>query len=101
MLIRAGSRPDVFDDFNQAAALQSGQMFCGSDQAWLMHKLGPDMPVWDDRDGVYWFGGKYRQLAGREKTRVLFFPGSLKPWSAVRLDRYVRANYRLDLKEAA
>jgi hypothetical protein len=101
MLIRAGCRPDVFDDFNQAAALESGSLFCGSDQAWLMHKLGPGMPTWDESDGAYWFGGKYRQLGHKAKPRVLFFPGSMKPWTATKLDRFVSEHYRLDLKEAA
>src|SRR3546814_5749797 len=50
MMIRAGCRPDVYEDFNQKAALESGRLFCGSDQAWLMHKLGPNEAIWDDRD---------------------------------------------------
>jgi hypothetical protein len=100
MMIRAGCRPDVFEDFNQAAALESGRLYCGSDQAWLMHKLGPGLPVWDEADGVYWFGGIYRRRR-RVAPRVLFFPGGMKPWTAQAFDEFTRRHYRLDLKEAA
>lgn len=101
MLIRAGCRPDLFEDFNQEAALESGRLFCGSDQAWLMHKLGPAMPVWDDRDGVFWFGGAYKRRDRKRALRVLFFPGSMKPWTASLVDPFTRRHYRLDLQEAA
>lgn len=100
MLIRAGCRPEVFDDFNQDAALESGKLFRGSDQAWLMHKLGPNEAVWDESDGVYWFGGGYRKCRGTE-PRVLFFPGTLKPWNALKIDRFTGKHYRIEMKEAA
>jgi len=99
MLIRAGCRPQVFEDFNQAAALESGKLYCGSDQAWLMHKLGPNEATWDHRDGVYWFGGTYLKQPEVE-PRIVFFPGSMKPWTATLFDGFTRRNYRLD-KEAA
>lgn len=99
MLIRAGCRPKVFEDFNQNAAIESGARFCGSDQAWLMHKLGPDEAVWDEIDGVYWFSG--RRSLNRPPPRVLFFPGRIKPWQIGKADRYVGAHYRIELKEAA
>lgn len=101
MMIRAGCRPDVYEDFNQAAALESGRLFCGSDQAWLMHKLGPNEPVWDDADGVYWFGGAYRTRRDKVPPRVLFFPGNLKPWDVRKIDPFTREHYHLDLMEAA
>lgn len=100
MLIRAGCRPQVFDDFNQAAALESGRKFCGSDQAWLMHKLGPREKVWDERDGVYWYGAPY--LKGRQaEPRILFFPGGMKPWVAALFDGFTRHHYRLEMREVA
>lgn len=101
MMMTAGCRPQVYEDFNQEAALASGRLFCGSDQAWLMHKLGPDEKVWDDRDGVYWFGGAYRTRRNKEAPRVLFFPGSLKPWDARKIDPFTRENYHLDMMQAA
>jgi hypothetical protein len=99
VMMTAGCRPQVYEDFNQAAALESGRLFCGSDQAWLMHKLGPNEKVWDDRDGVYWFGGAYRRRP--VEPRILFFPGSLKPWDAAKIDPFTREHYRMDMMEAA
>src|SRR3546814_12769362 len=77
-LFRSGCRPDVYEDFNQKAALESGRLFCGSDQAWLMHKLGPNEAVWDDRDGVYWLGGAHRTRRDKVPPRGILFPGNLK-----------------------
>lgn len=99
MLIRAGCRPQVFETFNQDNALISGAQFCGSDQAWLAHCLGWGEATWDESDGVYWFGGKYRKQGHREPPRVLFFPGSTKPWTAAIFDGFTRAHYQA--KEAA
>lgn len=101
LLMTAGCRPAVYEDFNQEAALESGRLFCGSDQAWLMHKLGPNEKVWDDRDGVYWFGGAYRTRRDKAPPRVLFFPGNLKPWDVKKIDPFTRDHYHLDLMEAA
>jgi hypothetical protein len=99
MLIRAGSRPEVFEDFSPAGAMESGRQFVGSDQAWLAHKLGWSEATWDDGDGVSWFGSAYRRR--RERPRLLFFPGGMKPWDAARLDPFVAEHYRLELQEAA
>ena len=99
MLIRAGCRPQVYEDFTPEGAEQSGSEFCGSDQAWLAHKLGWNEPTWDETDGVYFYA-RYQRNYERLKPRVLFFPGSLKPWH-MSGDRFVRNNYRLTLKEAA
>lgn len=99
MLIRAGCRPAVFEDFDQAAALESSEQFIGSDQAWLAHKLGWNESVWDERDGVYWFNGKFRS---QDNARVLFFPGKTKPWDALgRTQKFTRRHYRMTTKEAA
>jgi hypothetical protein len=100
MLIRAGCRPQVFEDFNQDNALASGAEFCGSDQAWLAHRLGWNEKTWDETDGVFWFGNKYTQEC-EAPPRVLFFPGRLKPWTAALFDGFTRHHYRLDEKEAA
>jgi hypothetical protein len=101
MLIRAGRRPQVFEDFNQAAALESGALFCGSDQAWLAHRLGRGEKVWDEADGVYFFGSRYARLRRSVPPRVLFFPGHVKPWDVVNIDPFTNRHYRFDVKEAA
>lgn len=98
-LITAGCRPQVYEQFNQAAALESSAQFCGSDQAWLAHCLGWNEATWDEADGVHFYGPKYRRA--KEKPRVMFFPGTIKPWTAARLDKFVRQNYRIEMKEAA
>lgn len=103
MLIRAGCRPKVFERFNQAMATVSGETFVGSDQAWLALCLGAREKVWDERDGVYWYGSRYQRECKRETPRLLFFPGKIKPWTlaGIKADRFVTANYRIALKEAA
>lgn len=101
MLIRAGCRPEVFEDFTQEAALESGRLFCGSDQAWLAHKLGWDEATWSEADGVHWYSPRYRSARRVEAPRLLFFPGSLKPWNVTAFHPFTREHYRRDLQEAA
>lgn len=98
MLIRAGCRPHVFDDFDQAAAIESGALYCGSDQAWLAHRLGWNERTWSEQDGVHWFGTAY-MARRRPHPRVIFFPGKMKPWTVAKLDPLVGEHYRI--KEAA
>jgi hypothetical protein len=99
MLIKAGCRPQVFEDFTPEGAEQSGQEFCGSDQAWLAHCLGWNEATWDETDGVFFYA-RYQRNYERLAPKLLFFPGSLKPWH-IRSDRFVRNNYRIAMKEAA
>lgn len=99
MLIKAGCRPKVFEDFTPEGAEQSGQKFCGSDQAWLAHCLGWNEATWDETDGVYFYA-RYARNYERLAPRLLFFPGSLKPWH-LPTDRFIRNHYRLGLREAA
>lgn len=101
MLIRAGCRPEVFEDFTQEQAISASSEFCGSDQAWLARKLGWGEKVWSEADGVYWFNPHYARAAQKTPAKILFFPGRLKPWNAVAIDPFTRENYRLELKEAA
>jgi hypothetical protein len=109
MLIRAGCRPQVYDDFTQEAADESGAKFCGSDQAWLAHCLGWKEKVWHERHGVYYYGSLYKQLqkSGHNSRianlKLLFFPGKMKPWTVaeMRIDKFITANYSMMKKEAA
>lgn len=98
MLIRAGCRPQAYERFDQRGANVAGQLYVGSDQAWLAFILGRKEKVWDDRDGVHWWGSpQYKQV--KSPPRILFFPGKLKPWdlAPIRIDRFTTDNY----KEAA
>ena len=101
MLITAGCRPKVFEDFNAAGAKISGEKFVGSDQAWLAHKLGRGERVWSEKDRVFFYGPLYRGLAKKLKPRILFFPGKIKPWTIapIHIDPFTTANYLV--REAA
>lgn len=100
MLIKAGCRTRVYDDFDQAGADASGEAFHGSDQAWLAHKLGPNEAVWTEADGVYHWGN-YLSVCKRCKPRILFFPGKTKPWVMKPIFPFIRDNYCIKAKEAA
>ena len=100
MLIRAGCRPNVYEKFDQRGANVSGDIFVGSDQAWLAFILGRKEKVWSERDGVYWYGGvHYKVRDRRTPPRLLFFPGKIKPWTIapLKIDPFVTDFY----KEAA
>lgn len=96
MLISAGCRPQVFEDFDERGASTCGQIYVGSDQAWLAMKLGRKEKVWSERDGVFWYGPLYQSIAKKTKPRILFFPGKIKPWTIaqINIDRFTTDNYR-------
>jgi hypothetical protein len=100
MLIRAGCRPHVYEDFDQAGADASGEAFVGSDQAWLAHKLGWGEATWGEADGAYVYGSSWFRGS---KARILFFPGKTKPWdlARIRIHNFINANYCVAPKEAA
>lgn len=99
LLIQAGCRPQVYEDFTEAGAIEAGEKCTGSDQAWLAHILGSGEATWSEADGVCWYSTHHKH---KEPPRLLFFPGSLKPWTVATYDRFVKANYRItDEREAA
>lgn len=100
MLLKAGCRPQLYDDFNQSAADVSGAAFHGSDQAWIAHKLGPNEATWGEADGV-WHLHRYLQHVRKVKPRILFFPGKRKPWELAPVFPFMRENYRIMAREAA
>lgn len=102
-LMTAGVRPEVYTDFTPEGAVQSGAEFVGSDQAWLCHKLGVGEATWGEEHGVHWWGQRYRTLATSKLPRVLFFPGSTKPWSelAMKADPFVRRHYARQIAASA
>lgn len=100
MLIKAGCRPHVYEDFNQAGADVSGAAFHGSDQAWLAHRLGWGEATWSEADGV-WSWDRYLRNVRKVHPSVLFFPGKRKPWDFDRIFPFIRNNYRVSAREAA
>lgn len=116
LLLKAGSRPEVYDRINAAEVEQASQMFLGSDQAWISHVLGPNEPVWTENDGMYrWsvekFPAPVRNLRNfsfsrrafplqelnpkpPENMRILFFAGNYKPRDLRTAYPFIEEHYR-------
>lgn len=75
MLLRAGSRAQVYDQFTPEGAAEAGTLFVGSDQAWISHILGGNEETWGAEDGLAWYS-KPRL----DNSRLMFFPCPAKPW---------------------
>lgn len=89
MMLKAGARPQVYEQFTHEGAIAAGRKFLGSDQAWISHVLGPAEAVWDVSHGVDWW-------KPGTTAPLLFFPGSVKPWEVIRRDPFVAEHYRRD-----
>lgn len=89
LMMTAGARPHVYEEFTPQAADVASRQFVGSDQAWLAHTLGPGEAVWSKADGVYRWG---REV---EKVPMLFFPGAINPWQALG-NEWVSEHYRAE-----
>lgn len=96
MLMTAGARPQVYEQFTPEAAAAAGKQFVGSDQAWISHVLGPGEATWGPDDGVLWWGSPENARVGCR--RIMFFPGQPKPWEVVAdgKDAWVVEHYRAD-----
>lgn len=75
-LIRAGSRPRVWEDFNPATspALARKAGFFGSDQAWLCYALGPGEARWGTEHGAYSWRVHIRQTPNGQ-AHIPYTPG--------------------------
>ena len=93
LMMRAGARPDVFTAFTPEKAVEAGQKFVGSDQAWISYVLGRGERTWDASDGVMWWWEYKRELSGAE-PRLIFYPGTPKPWDLLSEEPFVREHYR-------
>lgn len=91
MLMTAGARPQVYEQFTREGAIAAGSKFIGSDQAWLAYCLGPNEAKWTERDGLCYHG---LPRPADVQRRISFFPGSKKPWDCSH-DPWVKSNYRL------
>jgi len=85
ILMDAGARPSVYEEFTAERAQRLSRRMLGSDQAWMMHQLGPNEAKFTDGDGVQHFTPRVRRLlrcgpCARKSLRLLFFPGRVKPW---------------------
>lgn len=85
VLLRAGSRPELWRDFDPARTPRMlARDWGGTDQAWVSHRASPDEAHWTAADGVYG-AGRLRDIApgvGTElpkNARIVFFPGAREP----------------------
>lgn len=96
LMMRAGSRPQVFTQFTPEGAAVAGRRFVGSDQAWISHCLGFGERVWDKGDGVLFW--PRAQHAPEHERRLIFFAGKTKPWDLVGRDPWIAEHYRFQLR---
>jgi len=88
VLLRAGTRTKVWDEFNPKTSPQRAKAngCVGSDQGWLTYSLGrAKEPRFTKEDGVYSYrldiAPNHGALPGN--ARVVFFHGGVDPWSPV------------------
>lgn len=89
VMLTAGCRPQVYERFSEAEAVRAGHAFLGSDQSWISHVLGWGEATWTAADGVAWWGSRYNG-----DLRLMFFPGSPKPWELAGMSGFVSEHYR-------
>ena len=87
LLMTAGSRRQVWDQFKGAASYRETQRLgmIGSDQAWISHVLGPGESVFTRSDGVYSFRNEIARRWPRDlptNARIVVFHGKPDPWQA-------------------
>lgn len=89
MMMTAGARPSVYDEFTPEDAEMASRRFVGSDQAWIAYALGDGEAIWTADHGVVrWNGDRSGPL--------MYFPGHIKPWHCL-ADHFVGEHYRLDI----
>ena len=99
MLLKAGSRPKVWTDFDPKTSPQkSKQSGCwGSDQGWISYCLGGGEAKWTKADGVYSYRNHIAKF-GRTlpaNARVVIWHGKHDPWSPEVAELpWVKAHYK-------
>lgn len=89
-MLRAGTRPQVWEDFRGGSSIAAARKYIGSDQAWICHRL-PNEAGWTQNDGVYCsrnleYAGRWPNIAQRsneqppKNARLVFFNSGTKPW---------------------
>lgn len=95
VMLRAGARPQVYDRFTPEEAIEAGQRYLGSDQAWISHVLGEGEATWGVDDGVHAWGSSWN----RGEPRLTFFLTAEKPWQFVEAGHpWVSEHYHRDRK---
>jgi hypothetical protein len=93
-MLRAGYRPDVWDDFSLEAAGKVPWYAFPDDQAWFHAKM-PDAGSFGPETGIYAFGKPGWPKGDRPppNARIVAFPGHRDPSQFTHLD-WVKANWR-------
>ena len=82
MLLDVGAAPDVWRGFrgtpHLAAAMMRGRI--GSDQAWVSHCLGPDVPTFGPEAGIRSYRFDVRPNGRRPTDIIICYHGKPKPW---------------------
>jgi hypothetical protein len=116
LLLKAGSRPEVFERISQSEIEVATERYLGSDQAWIGHVLGPHEAAWTENDGVYRYSvdrfpapvrnrrnfARSRNAFPRQEMnpeppadmRILFFAGNYKPRDLRAVYPFIERNYR-------
>ena len=100
--MNAGARPKVYTEFTPERAVAAGKIYLGSDQAWISYVLGWCEKTWGPEHGVQWY--RSRQNRHDIRPRLMFFPGTPKPWQVRPSDPsgpWVAAHYVGEVREAA
>ena len=95
MLMNAGARPQVWEDFDpiESPKVTQARGYRGSDQAWISHCLGDGEAVWTAEDGVIYQNDLWKATSRKPRgARILFTTGGHPPWTARAL--WVREHYR-------
>lgn len=83
-LLRAGSRKQVWDDFDpiRSPAITKRFGYFGSDQAWIGARLGTLEHRWTAKDGVYSYRNEIAKRGGAlpANARIVIFHGQHDPW---------------------
>jgi hypothetical protein len=81
LLHSTGTLPHLWADFDPEALKGI------DDDQHLSKALGPDLPYWDQENGVYRLENGHRRWRGSganetlpDNARIVFFPGKKKPW---------------------
>lgn len=85
ILMRAGSRPQVWNRFDPATSPQESlRARCwGSDQGWISYVLGGGEAKWGKHDGVYSFRNDLQKRPDLPANcRIVMWHGQHDPWSA-------------------
>lgn len=102
MLLRAGTRPDVWSGFDPARSPASARAAgcMGSDQGWLSYCLGPWEARWTAEDGILSYRlDQLDRVPLPESARVVMFHGGQDPWSpGPQQLGWVRRHYRRGLE---